>query len=180
MRIRRPSHWLRLPRPTARLRLTVLYGAAFLVCGGAVLAVVTLVYDFNVGAPVTIALCAIAVYVVASDAVNADQTQKALYMLAVPHGVDLNCLTLQETADAWKSGPRRRHGLRATGSSLSMPRRTGSSSSASVNACAAPNSFSPHTRRRNSSPRTSVAQVTSQMLMFPFGIRWPNTRALGA
>ena len=35
----------------------------------AVLAIVTLVYDFNVGAPVTIALCAIAVYVVASDAV---------------------------------------------------------------------------------------------------------------
>ncbi len=35
----------------------------------AVLAVVTLVYDFNVAMPVTIALCAIAVYVVASDAV---------------------------------------------------------------------------------------------------------------
>jgi len=33
--------WLRLPRRTARLRLTVLYGAAFLVCGAAVLAVVT-------------------------------------------------------------------------------------------------------------------------------------------
>jgi signal transduction histidine kinase len=31
----------RLPRRTARLRLTVLYGAAFLVCGAAVLAVVT-------------------------------------------------------------------------------------------------------------------------------------------
>jgi phosphatidylcholine synthase len=35
----------------------------------AVLAIVTLVYDFNVGAPVTLALCAIAAYVVASDAV---------------------------------------------------------------------------------------------------------------
>jgi phosphatidylcholine synthase len=35
----------------------------------ALLAVVTLVYDFNVAMPVTIALCAIAVYVVASDAV---------------------------------------------------------------------------------------------------------------
>jgi signal transduction histidine kinase len=33
--------WLHLPRRTARLRLTVLYGAAFLVCGAAVLAVVT-------------------------------------------------------------------------------------------------------------------------------------------
>jgi len=33
--------WPHLPRRTARLRLTVLYGAAFLVCGGAVLAVVT-------------------------------------------------------------------------------------------------------------------------------------------
>jgi signal transduction histidine kinase len=32
--------WLRPPRRTARLRLTVLYGAAFLVCGAAVLAVV--------------------------------------------------------------------------------------------------------------------------------------------
>jgi signal transduction histidine kinase len=31
--------WLRFPRRTARLRLTVLYGAAFLVCGAAVLAV---------------------------------------------------------------------------------------------------------------------------------------------
>ncbi len=35
----------------------------------AVLAIVTLIYDFNVAMPVTIALCAIAVYVVASDAV---------------------------------------------------------------------------------------------------------------
>ena len=32
---------MRVPRRTARLRLTVLYGAAFLVCGAAVLAVVT-------------------------------------------------------------------------------------------------------------------------------------------
>jgi signal transduction histidine kinase len=36
----RHSRWLRLPRRTARLRLTVLYGAAFLACGAAVLAVV--------------------------------------------------------------------------------------------------------------------------------------------
>src|SRR5436305_2775905 len=35
----------------------------------AVLAVVALAYDFNVGAPVTIALCAIAAYVAGSDAV---------------------------------------------------------------------------------------------------------------
>jgi phosphatidylcholine synthase len=35
----------------------------------AVLAVVTLLYDFNVATPVTLALCTIAVYVVASDAV---------------------------------------------------------------------------------------------------------------
>ena len=35
-----PPRWLRLPRRTARLRLTVLYGAAFLACGAAVLAVV--------------------------------------------------------------------------------------------------------------------------------------------
>ena len=35
-----PPGRLRLPRRTARLRLTVLYGAAFLACGAAVLAVV--------------------------------------------------------------------------------------------------------------------------------------------
>jgi phosphatidylcholine synthase len=35
----------------------------------AVLAIATLLYDFNVAIPVTVALCAIAVYVVASDAV---------------------------------------------------------------------------------------------------------------
>ena len=35
---------LRLPRRTARLRLTVLYGAAFLACGAAVLAVTYLLY----------------------------------------------------------------------------------------------------------------------------------------
>jgi signal transduction histidine kinase len=35
-----PLRWLRLPRRTARLRLTVMYGAAFLACGAAVLAVV--------------------------------------------------------------------------------------------------------------------------------------------
>jgi|HubBroStandDraft_1064217.scaffolds.fasta_scaffold23172_2 signal transduction histidine kinase len=32
-----PPRWLRLPRRTARLRLTVMYGAAFLACGAAVL-----------------------------------------------------------------------------------------------------------------------------------------------
>jgi len=36
-----PPRWLRLPRRTARLRLTVLYGAAFLACGAVVLVVVT-------------------------------------------------------------------------------------------------------------------------------------------
>jgi len=43
MRIPRPRlrPRLRLPRRTARLRLTVLYGVAFLVCGAAVLGVVT-------------------------------------------------------------------------------------------------------------------------------------------
>jgi len=39
-----PSRWLRLPRRTARLRLTLLYGAAFLVCGAAVLAVLTYLF----------------------------------------------------------------------------------------------------------------------------------------
>ena len=35
---RGPPRWLRLPRRTARLRLTILYGGAFLACGAAVLA----------------------------------------------------------------------------------------------------------------------------------------------
>jgi hypothetical protein len=34
-----------------------------------VLAIVVLVYDFNVAMPVTVTLCAIGIYVVASDAV---------------------------------------------------------------------------------------------------------------
>jgi signal transduction histidine kinase len=38
-----PPRLLRLPRRSARLRLTLLYGAAFLVCGAAVLGVVTYV-----------------------------------------------------------------------------------------------------------------------------------------
>ncbi len=42
--------------------------------------------------------------VVASDAVEADDTQKALYHLAVPHGVELSCLSLGEAAKEWKAG----------------------------------------------------------------------------
>jgi mannose/fructose/sorbose-specific phosphotransferase system IIB component len=41
--------------------------------------------------------------VVASDTVAADEMQKALYLLAVPQGIQLSCLSLEETADAWKS-----------------------------------------------------------------------------
>jgi phosphatidylcholine synthase len=52
------------PVRVARLRALTLS----LIGVWAVLAIVTLVYEFNVGTPVTIALCAIAVYVVASDA----------------------------------------------------------------------------------------------------------------
>jgi phosphatidylcholine synthase len=53
------------PVRVARLRGLTLALMAF----WAVLAILTLVYDFNVPALVTIALCAIAVYVMASDAV---------------------------------------------------------------------------------------------------------------
>jgi mannose/fructose/N-acetylgalactosamine-specific phosphotransferase system component IIB len=42
--------------------------------------------------------------VVASDAVEADETQKALYMLAVPHGVKLSCMSVVAAAQAWKTG----------------------------------------------------------------------------
>lgn len=42
--------------------------------------------------------------VVASDAVAQDETQKALYLLAVPQGIRLSCLTLAETALAWRNG----------------------------------------------------------------------------
>lgn len=41
--------------------------------------------------------------VVASDSVAADETQKALYLLAVPHGVKLSCLPLSEAASSWNS-----------------------------------------------------------------------------
>ena len=36
--------WLRLPRRTARLRLTILYGGAFLACGAAVLTLTYLLF----------------------------------------------------------------------------------------------------------------------------------------
>ena len=41
--------------------------------------------------------------VVASDTVEADDTQKALYHLAVPHGVELSCLNVADTAKEWKA-----------------------------------------------------------------------------
>jgi signal transduction histidine kinase len=47
-----PPHWLRLPRRTARLRLTVLYGGAvFLACGATVLAFTYLLYGLLGRAP---------------------------------------------------------------------------------------------------------------------------------
>ena len=52
------------------VRVTRLRGLTLsLMAVWALLAIVTLVYDFNIGLPVTFALCAIALYVVASDAV---------------------------------------------------------------------------------------------------------------
>jgi len=42
--------------------------------------------------------------IVASDVVHADDTQKALYLLAVPHGMELSCLKLSEAAKEWKAG----------------------------------------------------------------------------
>src|SRR5882672_2522362 len=41
--------------------------------------------------------------VVASDTVAADEMQKALYLLAVPQGIPLHCLSLSEAAEAWDS-----------------------------------------------------------------------------
>jgi mannose/fructose/N-acetylgalactosamine-specific phosphotransferase system component IIB len=41
--------------------------------------------------------------VVASDAVDADETQKALYFLAVPLGIQLTCLSVREAAKAWRA-----------------------------------------------------------------------------
>jgi mannose/fructose/sorbose-specific phosphotransferase system IIB component len=43
--------------------------------------------------------------VVASDSVASDEMQKALYLLAVPQGVPLSCLSLDEAAEAWASAP---------------------------------------------------------------------------
>jgi mannose/fructose/N-acetylgalactosamine-specific phosphotransferase system component IIB len=42
--------------------------------------------------------------VVASDEVVADDTQMALYALAVPYAVKLDCLSIAETAEAWRDG----------------------------------------------------------------------------
>jgi signal transduction histidine kinase len=44
---RRP-HWLRLPRPTARLRLTALYSGLFLACGVALLTITYVLFDHAV------------------------------------------------------------------------------------------------------------------------------------
>jgi mannose/fructose/N-acetylgalactosamine-specific phosphotransferase system component IIB len=41
--------------------------------------------------------------VVASDSVEADETQKALYFLAVPHGVQLTCAKVTAVAQIWKA-----------------------------------------------------------------------------
>src|SRR5215472_9226357 len=47
-----PPRWLRLPRRTARVRLTVMYGGAvFLACGAAVLASTYVVYGLLGNAP---------------------------------------------------------------------------------------------------------------------------------
>ena len=52
------------------VRVTRLRGLTLsLIAVWALLAIVTLIYDFNVGMPITVALCAIALYVVGSDAV---------------------------------------------------------------------------------------------------------------
>ena len=42
--------------------------------------------------------------VVASDPVAADETQKALYLLAVPQGIQLSCLSIREAAEASPRG----------------------------------------------------------------------------
>jgi phosphatidylcholine synthase len=59
-----PFHVLH-PIRVARLRWLTLWLMAI----GAVLAIYTLACDFNVGAPVVVGLCAIAAYVIGSDAV---------------------------------------------------------------------------------------------------------------
>jgi signal transduction histidine kinase len=49
-----PRSWLRLPRRTARLRLTLLYGGLFLVCGAALLAITYGLVRASVPATVTV------------------------------------------------------------------------------------------------------------------------------
>jgi len=51
--LQRTPSWLRLPRSTARLRLTVLYGGVFLACGAAVL-VLTYLLDGRATRPATL------------------------------------------------------------------------------------------------------------------------------
>ena len=59
-----PIHVLH-PFRVVRLRWLTLW----LLAAWAVLALMTLAYDFNVGPPITFGLCAIAAYIVGSDAV---------------------------------------------------------------------------------------------------------------
>ena len=45
-------HWVRLPRPTARLRLTALYSGLFLACGVALVMITYLLFDHAINGPV--------------------------------------------------------------------------------------------------------------------------------
>ena len=49
-----PRSWLRLPRRTARLRLSLLYGGLFLICGAGLLAITYALVRANVPATVTV------------------------------------------------------------------------------------------------------------------------------
>jgi signal transduction histidine kinase len=75
-----PPRWLRLPRRTARLRLTILYGAAFLACGAAVLAVVAyLLYGSTTYSPSSSHLTSSASAVLHAKAPIADVQQAGSY-----------------------------------------------------------------------------------------------------
>src|SRR5258708_770303 len=43
--------------------------------------------------------------VVASDQVASEEMQKALYLLAVPQGITLSCLSIRDAAEAWSGSP---------------------------------------------------------------------------
>ena len=108
--------WLRLPRRTARLRLTVLYSSAFLTCGAAVLALTYLLFGrvthpvahLSSGGPRTgsgagASKLATAVEQATSQVINAGNTQIAFdrQVLLIASAIALGVFAVAATVIGW-------------------------------------------------------------------------------